>query len=516
LANVFSPAQRHVVPSFRTFADTVALGELSPVSTSVPAQIPIDFDAHIDDWELRPSVGSAGELLSAALVSGKHEVAAVTAAARYILDHPGTSSGPQQSAAERVLSIDSSTTPRLLRLQTFLEENNQQENYRKIHELKSALTRFGDDPIALTELSRLYLIVGNQRQAARSMRMALALAPFNRYVLRSAARLFARENDPEQAFNLLQRNPRTHRDPWLASAELAMAGLIGQGRRVGKSAARILNAGDFSPLSVAELRAGLGSLELMEGDRKQSRRLLQAALEQPNGNALAQVEWALSVDRLFELEVGAFDVSRNYEALALEAYDQQSWGDVLVHCESWFVDMPFSRRPVAMASHVALTVLDDFDAAQMFCKAGLIASPHDPALTNNYAYALACSGKHEEALAVIHTVDKARVTDVRVAVCLEATEGLAHFRAGRVLDGIKHYHEAIEQLRRHPDPVLSQIALLNFAREQALAGVQLPEQIVDSIRSLKIGRREFTIQILKDKVLKVLDKPTARPASPTT
>ena len=73
-----------------------------------------------------------------------------------------------------------------------------------------------------------------------------------------------------------------------------MAGLIGEHRRVMKTASPLLTSGDFSPFSLAELRAGAGSIELMEGDRRRSRRLLQSSLEAPNDNALAQVEWALS------------------------------------------------------------------------------------------------------------------------------------------------------------------------------------------------------------------------------
>ena len=34
MANDFSPKNRHAVPSFRRFSDTVGLGELGPASTA--------------------------------------------------------------------------------------------------------------------------------------------------------------------------------------------------------------------------------------------------------------------------------------------------------------------------------------------------------------------------------------------------------------------------------------------------------------------------------------------------
>lgn len=519
MANVFSPKPRHVVPSFRMFADTVALGELDPTTTDAPAQIPIDFESRVADWALEPSVGLAGDIISAALISGDRSVPQIAEAARFVLDHPGASSLAQRGAAQGILTNERPTKQQstlLPRLGAFLEENNKQEIYRRIHELKAALVRFGDNPIALTELARLYLIVGSQSRAKKSVKMALSLAPYNRYVLRSAARLLARCDDAEQAFHLLQGNPRTQGDPWLASAGLAMAGLIGKERSVTKSAFRMLASSNLSPFSLAELRAGVGSVELMNGDRKRSRSLLKSSLEDPNDNTLAQVEWALSVDKLFDVDVSSFDVSRTFEALALEAYNQQQWVDVIRHCESWFMDMPFASRPVAMGSHVATVVLEDFQAAQVFCQAGLVASPYDPALINNYAYALALDDKPDEALRVLDSINVTTVEELRLKIVLGATRGLAYFRSGRMNEGRVLYKAAIDAAKGFQDLSLRQSAILNFAREEVLAGYRLHESVVDSIRGLKIEQRFVTTRILRDKVLNLIEGATSREADTTS
>ena len=73
-----------------------------------------------------------------------------------------------------------------------------------------------------------------------------------------------------------------------------MAGLVEKSHIVLKDAKRILMSERFSPFSLTELRAGVGSVELLAGDRRRSRRLFEASLEDPNDNSLAQVEWGLS------------------------------------------------------------------------------------------------------------------------------------------------------------------------------------------------------------------------------
>jgi hypothetical protein len=58
------------------------------------------------------------------------------------------------------------------------------------------------------------------------MMTALQLAPQNRHVLRSAARLFLHVGDPECAHDLVARNDATKNDPWLIAAEIAIAYLL--------------------------------------------------------------------------------------------------------------------------------------------------------------------------------------------------------------------------------------------------------------------------------------------------
>ena len=512
MASDYSLTTRYMVPNFRRFSDTVKLGELALVNPTAPDQVRIDFRSRLTQWNIERTVGLAGDIVSAALVSSETDLPAIDEAATFIVDHPDICSSSLTSTAHRVLTRDQTTighSVQLPRLTTFLENNSRQKTYKKIHDLKNASTRFGSDPILFTELARLYLIVGNEGRAKKNMAIAISLAPSNRYVLRSAVRLYAYCDEAERGFNLLYKNPCTRHDPWLASAELAMAGLIGKNHLVFKGAGRILTSDRFSPSSLTELQAGVGSVELLSGDRRRCKRLFQASLQHPNDNSLAQVEWGLTKDRLFDVDLSSHEVSRNYEALALEAFNQQQWTSVLPHCEGWLMDTPFISRSAIMASHVASVILDDFTAAISFCKASRLASPGDPCVANNYAYALALDGQPREALDVLDTLKLSGGEEARTRVCLTATRGLAYFRSGRINEGREKYETAIEAARNVGDLDFQQMAILHYAREELIAKQLVPASFADGIRDLKIGPRAVATQILKDKVVALLDAASA-------
>ena len=512
MASDYSLKKRHMVPNFRRFSDTVRLGELALASPTVPDQVRIDFRSRLTEWNIERTVGLAGDIVSAALVSSETDLPVIDEAATFIVDHPDICSSSLTSTAHRVLTRDQTTSGhsvQLPRLTTFLENNSRHKTYKNIHDLKNAATRFGSDPILFTELARLYLIVGNEGRAKRNIAIAVSLAPSNRYVLRSAVRLYAHCDEAERGFDLLYKNPCTRHDPWLASAELAMAGLIEKNHLVFKSAGRTLTSDKFSPSSLTELQAGVGSVALLNGDRRRCKRLFQASIQYPNDNSLAQVEWGLSKDRLFDLDLSAYKVSRNYEALALEAFNQEQWTSVLRHCEDWLMDTPFTSRPAGMASHVASVILDDFTAAKSFCQASRVASPDDPLVANNYAYALALDGQPREALEVLDKLKLSGGEEARARVCLTATRGLAYFRSGRINEGREKYETAIESARSIDDLDFRQMAILNYAREELIAKQLVPASFADGIRDLKIGPRAVATQILKDKVVALLDAASA-------
>ena len=510
MASILPDRRRFVLPNLRAFRTATSLGEVSSASTRIPpGPPPSDFRPWEDEWKHNPSLALAGDIISAAVVSNRSHLSLVERAARYVIAAKERAPEVLLTSAETILNHhhtistlrDPDAAPNAL-----LANRRQAERHQQVRRLKSATTAFGHNPIAFADLARLYVVLGHRAQALRCMRIAVSLAPTSRYVLRSAARLYVHFGDAERGFELLYRSPRTPHDPWLASATLALSGLLGKEKLVIHTARRFLRSANYSPLSLTELRAGLGSIELLHGDRRASKRLLQTALVEPNDNSLAQVEWALAQDRLFDVDILNYGVSRQYEALAMDALSRRQWRDLLFHCGLWLNDLPYASRPALMAAHVATVVLDDYRTARIFCDAALSVSANDPQIKNMLAYTLALDDQPEAALEILDGMSLARVEDVTTRTCLRATRGLAYFRAGRVTEGRTLYLEAMKDAQGINDPIWGQIALLNYAREECLARGGVALEIVNRVRELKIEGRFHTTEIFKGKVLQLLER----------
>jgi tetratricopeptide (TPR) repeat protein len=507
MANIFQPKARHVVPTFRGFADTVSSKELLPTGLVAPAPLAFDAAALIEAWETSKTLGTAGDLLGGALVSGHVELPGVRDAATFVLERSTEAPTVLVAVSRQLLGKDSARAAvPLPRLAGFVESHSRQALHRAIAENRRSAARFPRNPIIYVENARLYSIVGNQERAMKNMRTALSLAPFNRFVLRCAARLYAHYREEDRALHLLRTNPRTSRDPWLASAELALAGMVGEESGLVRRDLALASSDVHSPASLSELSSGLASALLLAGDRRKSRSLFRAALVQPNDNSLAQVEWAFSQDRLFDVDVASFGVERNYEALARDAFSRAEWLAVLTHCESWFMDMPFTRGPVVMGAHVASVVLDDYDAAILFCKAGLVSHPSDQLLQNNLAYALALAGRVDEAATILDGVTLGAEVGETTRISIGATRGLVAFRRGLVDVGRALYHDAIDAAGRTTVEGLPQLAWLNYVREEVIAGVAEQESLKRDVRRLKIDPRQVTLVLFRDKIMAMLEE----------
>ena len=154
--------------------------------------------------------------------------------------------------------------------------------YEQVRILRHLLRTEPRDPIAWVELSRTYAILGLREQAERSMAVALQLAMNNRFVLRSASRLWIYLDDPERAHDIIGRADRTCYDPWLLAAEIAIGSIDKKTPRFVKAARLMLSRGQFSPAHISELASAVATLELASGSIKKSKKLFGRSLEHPD------------------------------------------------------------------------------------------------------------------------------------------------------------------------------------------------------------------------------------------
>ncbi|MBO6794851.1 MAG: hypothetical protein JJ895_13145 [Balneolaceae bacterium] len=340
------------------------------------------------------------------------------------------------------------------------------------------------------------------------MKTALHLAPNNRFVLRSAARLFAHYNSDENdhleyIHMVLNKSPMTNLDPWLTAAEISISTIRGFNSSLIKSGIQLINSGNISPFNYTELASSIGTVELLNGSNKKCRTFFDKSLISPNDNTLAQIEWASTKDHRLDIVQDKFQVKLNYEALALDHFHNSEYERSLENAAKWFSDQPFSKRPIMFGSNLASTILKDQEKSIAFLKAGLTSHPYDPQLINNLAYSLALNNKPQEAFEEIKKIKSDAKIDTSTQICLSATKGLAYFRLGDPDIGRQFYLKAIEQTKTINNRSLNWLAILNYAREEILQKSEFADSLIDSVSKIPQNIDDVVISTLRNDLIEL-------------
>lgn len=461
MAAPFKIESRSVIPRWRDFASTVKLGELSEASSrrAVVSEKTGGLETLEEDWKVGRTLSFAGDLLSAALSRGASEL--THEAARFVLETQGeTSPGhPLTRIAQRIL-----TTHRAIP-----SPNETQISARSLISLhRRSLNESPRNGILWVDLSLLYAAHGLSDKARRAMQVALSLEPENRFILRSAARLFIHLNEPDRAHRLLRRSALSKFDPWIVAAEIATstaARLISFSIDDGF---RILAKSGFGPADTTELSAAIATLELREGSARKAKQHLRSGLRKPNENSLAQAKWLSRELNIFPdgLSVTAFNVERSYEALTWEAFLKRDWESAAKHALSWFRDESFSSRPAHIAANLFSALLEDYDSAEQLAKLGLIANPHNHWIHIGLVFTYASANRTEEARRQLTQIHGLIEKPVEVAII--ANHGLISFRELDYSRGRVFYEGAVAKARE-ASPELEAEALVYWAREEVRA-----------------------------------------------
>ncbi len=467
--------ERRVIPNWRDFRRTVKLKELS-VSGVVPV-VKIDLTTIINDWNENNSIGTAAELVNGSFLAEEYDFKEIKEATQYIINHSDKSSNVLLDIARSIndynigsgnlgsfnlkeLEVDS-----LEQFQTHFEN---QTIYRILSRTRN-LTRIElRNPIVWVDLSRLYAFFGQEDKAEKAMIVALELAPDNRYVLRSATRLFIHFEKHEKALYYLRKSDATKSDPWLISAHIATSSMMNRYSPLIKSGIILANSRNYSDYELTELTSSLGTLEYQEGSMKKAKKFLQQSIISPNDNSLAQMEWLGYKEKAFAIDAPSFkNVSNPFEAFAFDAYKAGNWIEVINNCVFWFLDIPYSKRPVLLGSYVASMFLKDYKAATMLCEAGLKAKPNDPILLNNIAYSLLMMNELDKAEPYLNAMFKIKFSTLATddAIPIQATFGLAAFRSGEVETGQRYYEQAITAAQESKNDYMEKLAILTYFRE---------------------------------------------------
>lgn len=510
MALIFEEQDRTLIPNWRDYSRTLKMQELA--NKNQPLIHDMDIFRPINDWRNEQNIGIAADLVNSAFISGKTDFPELNEAIQYILDN--TQSRSLIGLAHSINGINQSSN----RIGDEILGSNIELNADNLHELSFPeddklfrlikLTKFKAiqqlyNPIPWVELARLYSVFGQSAKAEKAMMIAVNLAPDNRFVLRSATRLWAHLEEFEKAIYYLKRSEATSRDPWLISAHIATSSLMERYSPFIKNGMNIIASKNFSNYDLTELSSSIGTLEYDGGAFKKSKELFSLSMLSPNDNSLAQLEWLSKRDSQIEFNPFAYtSVLNPFEAFAIEDKAKNRWKSAFINTVKWFFDLPYSTGPVLMGSYIASSFLKDQQLALMLCEAGLKANPGDYSILNNIIYAHALNNTIQECSHHIEAFQRIKIEDLpdEWKVTYIATNGLIAFKKGNIELGHKLYLTAYEWATKQDNIFLQVLALVNHLRELILNNNPQKHEIYQKLNSLNKQITNNELILLKDEV----------------
>jgi tetratricopeptide (TPR) repeat protein len=442
----------------------MALGELLPLPAA-PGAAPIDADPDCLErlrWDFQQTriAPIASDLMGAAFVLGQQ--ATVRDVAIEVLDGTLASTAATRRLAERLIEAPAGRAGELASVE-ILEPNSDARR----GELRRLLAASPRNALRWSDLGRLQTAIGKDREATRAMQVARALAPDDRHVLRSSARLAIHRHRPDEARALLLASPRTRQDPWLLACEISAADIMQQRSPLLRVARQLLADERFSDHELSELASVVATIELGAGDLRASRQLFRRALRAPSDNSIAQVTWAAPQLGL-DYDAEALAIPASWEARAIAAHRGGDWKLASDEASQWLEDQPFASRPGELGSYEAAKG-GDFKRGLEFAERALHANPTEFLLRNNAAFCLLSMDDSRRAKPHLDAIERRKDSlSADEIVTFTATLGLYHYRARDPERGRQLYLQAI---RSSHDRTSRALATIMLAREETLAGL---------------------------------------------
>jgi tetratricopeptide (TPR) repeat protein len=452
--------KRFPIPRWRSLEAEIASSELGDARASSQmdgAKAP-EFVERLEQWRLKHGILESAELVETAVILGEEQEAV---------------------GAARILLAAKSKVPDLVRQNAALLMQRAGLDYEVDSDAipkprtgtaiwRTYLKSHPRNALAWSELARVQLAEGfANRSAERSMLIAMQLAPFNRHILRSAARMYVHLDEAEHAYLIIKRNDATPRDVWLMAAEVALAGTIGKAPTHYKRAVEALEA-QLQPRQITELASALGTQLLCDGAIKKSKRLFKQSMVAPNGNSLAQAEWASNQFGERLVDQGKLAAKDSSEAWARRRYWSGDFAGAFADAVRWSNEEPISWLAYRGAASAAF-MLEEPDKAEAILKRGLRHSPKSQELRLDLAFAWASQNRLDEAESVFDSIDVSADDNKRYII--EANRGLVALRRGELDQGRLHYKNAIRGFRVKGLTENEYLARAYFAKEAASAGL---------------------------------------------
>lgn len=364
---------------------------------------------------------------------------------------------------------------------------------------KSYLSRYPRNPICWIDLARLYTIKGQTDKAKRAVKVAMNLAPIDRFVIRSSIRFFIHMREFDKAWFYSRRASQQSNDPMIRSLEVNLADRIN--KNIARSNRNIPKDLSFDELfHFSELIASYGMLELNSGNVNKAKKMFREAWVNPTENVITHSEWVLrnklrGIKKPLEL-----NYSKSHEALSWYNYYNLKLNDALENLKEWQLEEPYSASPYILASHIYSNT-NRFSNAIRSAKSGLLTNPHNFILKNNLCYALVNDGQLEESQKILDNIPPKYLNDN--IVFYNATKGLLEFKKGNIKKGRELYLKTISDCDEINSARLKIQALLNLAIAELQAKTKNAIKFSKEILRKSENEKHPTTILLREKLLEL-------------
>ena len=515
---IYKTDKRTTIPRWRSHDLALEVGELSPLQMGA-SSVSLDFRhgaliEQIFAWNKYRTIPHAADLFSSAYAMGiENDFLDI---ATFLYKEKDNISKVLLRQVTEVLGISKDELLLDVNFDFFTEEGKKR-TISEISRIRHYLKKEPNNPLAWVDLARNHSLLGNIDKSIMAIETALHVNDTSdRFVLRSASRLFHHLGDDERAHSIIRKGQNIKFDPWLISSEIAYSSILNRRSGLIKNAKEIIKGKKFSPFQISELASAVGTTEFFEGDFKNAKSMFNTALIQPNDNSLAQVIWFHEYfPYLLELSAEQINIPLAFEAQTHLYYNS---GDYKSACKSairWLNDEPYSTRPVRLASYISTIFLGNNSQSIEILKHGLKANRTDLKLLNSLCYNLLLEDDISEAEKYLGKYKNSVITSepVETKIAIVATTGLYNFRIGNIDEGRKSYLESIEFAIKQKSDYLQALAVANYLREEIIVYKKgnikrdklIIISLVDKLKGLTIKARQSDVLRLSTNVLREYD-----------
>jgi tetratricopeptide (TPR) repeat protein len=448
----------------------------------------------LNDWNHSKSIATAADVLECGIVIG--EFSKIASAAEYLVKNKKRIPPKVFESARFALERQPGK-----QFQLDLEIESKQDEYdvKKYSELiirdTKKKTRFQPrNPMAWLDMSRAYAALGQEKKSIEAMENAVRVAPNHRYILRSASRLLVHFEEHEYAHKILLQNERSKFDPWLIAAEIAVALTANRSPMLVKYGKNFLDSVGLKNAHATELLSSLGTLNYYEGNNKLAKRHIQASLEHPTENVVAQASWIYEKLGMKGVSDKALEIPKSYEARCLNNFTNQNWEHAEHEAYKWLLDEPYSTRAAENASFICLALTKNFDLGEKSARIGVQAYPDGPMLLNNLTVALAYRNRVDDAIEQFNKIEMKKIEHSNLYVYI-ATAGLLSFRMGDIQNG-RLYYEKAESIA--PSDAKSRVLAFHAREEFRLNHPEKNKIIEKGLKLAKVTNDKVTQHMLSN------------------